>query len=346
MARKPKSEKNLFETVTTTETVTETVTSTTKENETMATNTTTTVESVNAQSKALEYLTIIDDVLATKLDPAITDEENDKRLVEIIKFINEHYESAVKRVAESMIVGTKISIDKSREAVMGFFDKSKIGLRRVVYMLQTIAYVELIETTNNLVRANCDTGICVAKAAKQLGYMWLPMNIRKLLNATIVFENKSTKTMSCWTTNQNERNSIATHSIAQGPFLQSEDGCEWIWTPDMEDVKIATKPGTNELGESCRVPKIAFRWGEKSATCVKWWKELGYDMDSMIAALTKYGMDETEASDVVKAICEPKYASGTTTSTGTKSSTVKVRKATKEEIKKARIADMESLLNF
>lgn len=161
-------------------------------------------------------------------------------------------------VVDSMTRWTYASTDKARESLATVLDKDSTKLMQKLIL---VGYAEVVSRTND----NLHNGM---KLAQAIGYACytsdvdsMPSEIRNLLNACTIFPRKGSQNLTIWFADEAPRNSAATHGIAEGVFVQSEDGMEYLVKPEAA-YNLAMKDSKDDAGNAIRVPKINY-WTDK-----------------------------------------------------------------------------------
>lgn len=161
-------------------------------------------------------------------------------------------------VVDSMKSYTYASAEKCTESLATVLDKDST---KIMQKLILVGYASVVARVN----LNLYNGM---KLAQAIGYACfiddvdsMPSEIRNLLNACTIFPRKGSQNLTIWFSDEAPRNSAATHGIAEGVFVQCEDGMEYLVKPNA-NYKLAMKDSKDDSGNAIRVPKINY-WTDK-----------------------------------------------------------------------------------
>ena len=161
-------------------------------------------------------------------------------------------------VVDSMTRWTYATSDKCCESLATVLDKDSTKL---IQKLILVGFAEVVSRVND----NLHDGMKLAQAIGYACYIsdvdCMPAEIRNLLNACTIFPRKGSQNLTIWFSDEAPRNSAATHGIAEGVFVQCEDGMEYLIKPEVT-YSLAMKDSKDDAGESIRVPKINY-WTDK-----------------------------------------------------------------------------------
>lgn len=169
-----------------------------------------------------------------------------------------HLESAKKLVVDSMTRWTYASEDKCRESLATVLDKDST---KIMQKLILVGYAEVVSRVNDNLHNDMKLAQAIGMACYISGVDSMPSEIRNLLNACTIFPRKGSQNLTIWFSDEAPRNSAATHGIAEGCFVQCQDGMEYLIKPGAI-YDLAMKDSKDDNGEAIRVPKINY-WTDK-----------------------------------------------------------------------------------
>lgn len=208
------------------------------------------------------YLQLYKDVIPTIARMKTEVVENKEIYKAIMAYVASNMRLYLKQaesvVVDSMTRWTYASAEKCAESLGTVLDKDSTKLMQKLIL---VGYAEVVSRTND----NLHNGM---KLAQAIGYACfitdvdsMPSEIRNLLNACTIFPRKGSQNLTIWFSDEAPRNSAATHGIAEGVFVQCEDGLEYIVKPNTT-YNLAMKDSKDDNGEAIRVPKINY-WTDK-----------------------------------------------------------------------------------
>lgn len=161
-------------------------------------------------------------------------------------------------VVDSMTRWTYATEDKCRESLATVLDKDSTKLMQKLIL---VGYAEVVSRVNDNLHYDMKLAQAIGMACYTSNVVYMPSEIRNLLNACTVFPRKGSQNLTIWFADESPRNSAATHGIAEGVFVQCEDGMEYLVKPGAT-YNLAMKDSKNDAGEAIRVPKINY-WTDK-----------------------------------------------------------------------------------
>lgn len=161
-------------------------------------------------------------------------------------------------VVDSMTRWTYATSDKCAESLATVREKDSTKLMQKLIL---VGYAEVVSHTNDNLHAGMKLAQAIGMACYNSGVDSMPSEIRNLLNACTIFPRKGSQNLTIWFADEAQRNSAATHGIAEGVFVQCDDGMEYLIKPEAT-YNLAMKDSKDDAGEAIRVPKINY-WTDK-----------------------------------------------------------------------------------
>ena len=208
------------------------------------------------------YLPLTKDVIPSVARMKTEVVENKEIYKAIMAYVASNMRTYLKRaedvVVDSMTRHTYATGDKCRESLATVLDKDSTKL---IQKLILVGYAEVVSRTNDNLHADMKLAQAIGYACYISDVDSMPSEIRNLFNACTIFPRKGSQNLTIWFADEAQRNSAATHGIAEGVFVQCEDGMEYLVKPEAT-YNLAMKDSKDDNGEAIRVPKINY-WTDK-----------------------------------------------------------------------------------
>ena len=224
----------------------------------------------NAQPTFEDFARVIRDnylVLTKDVIPAIarmkTEVVENKEIYKtIMAYVASNMRTYLKQaegvVVDSMTRWTYATEGRCQESLATVLDKDSTKLMQKLIL---VGYAEVVSRVNDNLHYDMKLAQAIGMACYTSDVESMPSEIRNLLNACTIFPRKGSQNLTIWFADEAPRNSAATHGIAEGVFIQCEDGMEYLIKPEAT-YNLSMKDSKDDNGEAIRVPKINY-WTDK-----------------------------------------------------------------------------------